>query len=147
MIRLATKDDLEFIYEIQLKCYPSELIESIEVFQNIIEFNMSYVYIENNVICGYLLGHPSIPKQVPDLNKKINITDESRHAFIHDLSIFPKYRRRSIGSDLVKFFINNYNNVELLCLINAEPFWTSCGFSKLRYIKHENYGESYLMCF
>jgi GNAT superfamily N-acetyltransferase len=147
MIRLANKDDLDFIYNIQLKCYPSELIESIEVFENIIECNMSYVYVENDIICGYLLGHPSISKHVPDLNKKIYITNESNCAFIHDLSIYPKYRRRAIGSDLVKLFINNFKNIELLCLINAEPFWTSCGFSKLRYINHENYGESYLMCF
>lgn len=155
MIRKANINDIESIYKIQEECYPQNLCENTNIFEKIIEQDMSYVYIINednqSIVIGYLLAHYSFKDDLVLLNTTV-INDKKDCIFIHDLCTTVK--RRGVGSKLYKFFEkeNKNLNVQLISINETSlKFWLSNLFTPKFIIDNkeilENYGNSPLVIF
>lgn len=132
MIRRAKVEDVLYIHELQKQIYDSDLIESIELFYEIVTCNESLVYTtETGEIIGYLLAHP-MNSTIPLLNETIHTITHPKtryRLFIHDLAV--KYHNRGVGRKLVDVFLKkNRNQMEILLVSvnDTMGFWKKNGF-------------------
>jgi N-acetylglutamate synthase-like GNAT family acetyltransferase len=151
-IRKAVQDDVDVMIDIQNRTYCPTLVESKEIFLDIISYDMSYVAldIETNQVIGYLLVHPSKKDVIPILHRDVEKgICSSDVLFIHDISILPKYQNKGIGESLFKYFRNIYNTsiVQLVSVNGSYYFWKIQGFKQITSLilsreHYESYGSN-----
>lgn len=102
-VRSASVEDLPELNKLQQACYPPSFYEDPEVFQSILEHNMSYVVEGPKGLVGYGLVHSiEDPSNPPCLNTSDEGSERSSehsgssssgsvgykgHVFIHDVSV------------------------------------------------------------
>jgi hypothetical protein len=147
----ANPSHLEGILNVQRQTYANNLVEDIDVFRAILEFDHSYVAVCHsakhsfipgrsktiNTIVGYLLMHPS-QKNYPHMLNDTPVLPkyDANVYFINDLCILDAYRHCRIGSSLVHHMFRDRMRVhydepftiQLISVNNTEPFWEGHGF-------------------
>ena len=138
IVRRATRHDLAEILAVQENAYAAPLVEDARIFQDILEYSMSYVAVtgdgDGEKIVGFVLGHPSTLNQIHLLHQIVVPVFEKDVYFIHDLSVLEEYRGAGVGSLLAQRFIRDAcvagGEVIIQCIsVNgSERFWRKQGF-------------------
>ena len=130
--RLATIQDLDEILQIQSKVHDISHYDTKEIFVSRINLypNGCWVAQNNNTIVGYLISHPWVVGDIPDINEIFIIPNNSNCYYIHDIAILPKYRGNGYSRALLKNIIEKNNKLSLIALPRAISFWKKLGFRK-----------------
>jgi len=161
-VRKATIDDLDGILAVQQQSYDVHLVEDAVIFKSILEFGLSYVaetlIKDTHVIIGFLLAHPSQLDHIYLLHESPILDSYDPFVFfIHDVSVLPNYRGRSVGTSLYIKFWRHVKEllrhrtpghkivIQIISVNHSEPFWRSLGFIKtmnvsMNAIQKLNYG-------
>ncbi len=149
-IRPIKENDWKSILEIQQQAYTDIEPESESVLRRkyIISPATCMVAVDNHEnILGCCLSHPWAPCTVPPLYKEIENPAATNNLFIHDMAVFPRFRKRGVASNLCNMIINlansqGFKSISLVAVQNANNFWMKFGFSKNAKIAlHQTYGE------
>jgi GNAT superfamily N-acetyltransferase len=83
---------------------------------------------------GYVISHPWIPLQPPDLNTELGAIPASPGTYyIHDLALLPSARGLGDAAKVVEILIDHARsaglpNASLVAVSGSTPFWQRCGF-------------------
>lgn len=140
MIRLATRGDARRLVEIQRAVYGDpDLIESSELFGEIIDQRISYVALQGHTIIGFILVHATEKGRVHPLHtlhlhlpSPHKTTTSRRRCFIHDLTVHPDHQGRGVGPALYRHFRERHadvRDIELVAVNAKTGFWERFGFA------------------
>lgn len=98
--------------------YPSEEI----ITDDLNEGNL-YVYVDENIIKGFIVLNEYEDKEYKELNWKYN---EGKHLVVHRLCVNPKYKGKGIATKLIEYAgiygrDNNYSAIRLDTFIDNKP--------------------------
>lgn len=147
-IRRATMTDTADIVDIQKYVYHADMVESFEIFDHIIAYNMSFVLTCDGKVVGFLLAHPTVPKYAHFLHRHMFIPADglaSNTLFIHDMSILPDYHKCRHGTRLFHAFITEFSgwDVDLISVNGTLGFWQKQGFEPVDGILNDGHYENY----
>ncbi|WP_046863468.1 GNAT family N-acetyltransferase [Microvirga massiliensis] len=104
---------------------------------------------------GYVISHPWVLLQPPDLNTKIGaIPARPGTYYIHDLALLPDARGLGVAAKVVGMLIDHARavglpNASLVAVSGSTPFWQRCGFRPVDDLdlaeKLESYGMARYM--
>ncbi len=149
-IRPIEESDWKSIIEIQQQAYTEIKPESETVLRrkHIISPSTCIVAEDKHKnILGCCLAHPWVPYAVPPLYQEIENPAITSNLFIHDMAVFPQFRKTGVASNLCKTIINlahkqNFKSISLVAVQNADRFWMKFGFIKNANIPlHQTYGK------
>jgi hypothetical protein len=135
--------DLRKVHSISLAQWGTLYYESIDIFKNRFEFYPEgcFVYEKENRVQGYIISHPWMSDNVPELNKELPIVDLDRFRshqcyYIHDIVLMPEYRGALIAAEIIEPLIKDKL---LVCLVAPAPtqhYWR----------KYYGFEKTYLEC-
>ena len=136
MIRAIQSADWQGIDRVQRASFPTSAIESMEALRSIAEAaaGMCAVAEIGGEVCGYLLAHPWIADDLPELNKPLASCPRSADTlFIHDLAILPYARGGGLASRMVRHVVAaavgiGIRKAALISVQDTLEFWSRFGF-------------------
>ncbi|BAI80977.1 ribosomal-protein-alanine acetyltransferase [Deferribacter desulfuricans SSM1] len=123
MIRLATHNDLEDIYNIEVEVYDDPW--SLESFENELESSTSYVYVyEEEQIIGFVIYW--------DLGEEVEIAN---------IAVKKSFQGKGVGRKLLDFVLNNTDALYYYLEVESNnekaiKLYTSFGFLEYNFRKH-----------
>lgn len=149
MISSITQTTWTEILKIQAEVYSEIEPESLEVLQS--KWRQSpdccFVYIEQQSVMGYILGHAWHSKKTPELYQVLPEESHGSILFLHDLAISKHSAGRGIGSQMVKYLLDSasssgFQKALLVSVQDSVPFWQKHGFVEVTNQQASNsYGE------
>ena len=137
--------DLRKVHSISLAQWGTLYYESIEIFQNKLEFYNEgcFVYEDNGLVQGYVISHPCMSDDIPKLNKVLPVVELNRFLayhcyYIHDIVLMPEYRGELIAVEIIEYLIKDKL---LVCLVTPAPthhYWKKYYGFKKTHIKFED---------
>lgn len=131
--RSATLSDIKGLLSVADKIHP-DLPESETVFAERVKLfpEGSFVLVENDEICGYIISHPIRKHQPPALNSQLGaIAPDADQYYIHDLAILPKMRGQRLAASCMAKILTVADRYPTACLVSVygtAPFWKRFGF-------------------
>ena len=137
-IREMRLDDLPFVMRVQRCCYHAIVPESQAVMESKLTIGPGCCFVceENNLIVGYLLGHPWRSNSVIALHMELKeLPPECDCLYLHDMAVLPEMRGKKIGEQLLYKFETEalrrkIRYVFLVAVQGAETFWLRMGYYK-----------------
>jgi Acetyltransferase (GNAT) family len=129
LTRCALLNDVQYIYDIQIRNYPVSLHEDIAVIADYVSQGMSMVlYNDTDCVIGYLLCH-FIDDKPPRYNEYLHVSGQNTNSlFIHDLCIDRCHRCKGGASLLLDTLRNTRYDISLISLPLSIHFWQHQGF-------------------
>ncbi|MDY3331573.1 MAG: GNAT family N-acetyltransferase [Pelistega sp.] len=136
-IRPARVEDAATIFSLQKLCYSEDFYEEESAFRSKITSaqNLCWVAEDSAGLLAYVLSVPAKRGQLPCLNTlDYQAPDDADVLYLHDLSIFPRARRRGLKRLLLdKVFAQasqyGFLQVCLIAVQGSVPMWQKEGFT------------------
>ena len=138
-IREMRQEDLAAVYAVQLSAFPSNFIEPLSMFEEILHHydEASYVAEFDGRVVGYILGHPADEGR-DDFDKgSWAIRGDEESLYLHDLCLNPDYQGQGVARTLFERVEARAKFLEFKQLIgisvqDTQSFWIKMGFKMVR---------------
>lgn len=138
--------DLEAIYQVQLAGFMPEMIESVEMFADILSHynKASFVAEVEGTVIGYSMAHPADDDRSDYDTGSWDVRGDEECLYLHDLCVIPEFQGKGISKpllDLVENFAiaQGFQKLIGISVQDTREFWKKQGFTILR--PHSYSGE------
>lgn len=136
MLRQATIQDLELLYQIETTCFPIQEAASYQSLkERLTVYNEGFeIYYLNNQAIGYIGGLKNNELNLPDkmYENAFLHQEKGKYQMIFSVCILPQYRGHGYARKMVKEYVekrkNGVDGFILTCKDYLIPFYESCGF-------------------